>query len=75
VISTAASLLVLAHLNLQPLPVKIDLSQLLHRLLPHFAMQPVNQRSCIAVKEISESVLQLQNVYLDFVTLCQSVHH
>jgi hypothetical protein len=74
VISTAASLLVLAHLNLLPLPVKIASSQLPHQHLPHFAMQLVNQRSCIAVKEISESVLQLQNVYLDFATLSQSVH-
>jgi hypothetical protein len=71
----AASLLVLAHLNSLLLPAKIDLSQLPHLLLPHFAMQPVNQRSCIAVKEISESVLQLQSVYLDFATLYQSVQH
>jgi hypothetical protein len=68
-----ASLLVLAHLNSLLLPAKIDLlpQQPLHLLL--FAMQLVNQRSYTAVKEISESVLQLQNVYLDFATLYQSV--
>jgi hypothetical protein len=74
-ISTADSLLVLAHPNSLPLLAKIDLSQLPHQHLPHFAMQLVNQRSYIAVKEISESVLQLQSVYLDFATLYQSVHH
>jgi hypothetical protein len=52
--------------------VKIDSlpQQPLHWLL--FAMQPVNQRSCIAVKEISEFVLLSLNDSQDFATQFQS---
>jgi hypothetical protein len=39
-----------------------------------YAMQPVNQLSSIAAKEIFESVLQLQSVYQDYVTLSLWVH-
>jgi hypothetical protein len=54
-ISMVVSLLALAPQNL-PLPLaKIVLSQLLPQRSPLFAMPLVNQRSCIAAKEISES--------------------
>jgi hypothetical protein len=43
------------------------------RSLP-FAMQPVNLLSCIAAKEIFESVWLLQNDFQAYVTLFQSVH-
>jgi hypothetical protein len=75
VISTVVSLLALAHQNLLLQPVKIASSQLLVQRWPLFAMQLVNQHSFTAVKEISESASQLLNVYLDFATLFQSVHH
>jgi hypothetical protein len=39
-----------------------------------YAMQPVNQLSSIAAKVIFESVLQLQSVYQDYVTLSPLVH-
>jgi hypothetical protein len=74
-ISMVVSLLALAPQSLPLLRVKIALSQLLPPLLPLFAMPLVNQRSSIAAKEIFESASQLQSVYLDFATLCQSVHH
>jgi hypothetical protein len=51
--------------------VRIGLLQLLPQRLPLFAMPLVNQRSCIAAKEIFESASQLPNVYLDFATLCR----
>jgi hypothetical protein len=69
------SLLALAPLNLPLLLVKIASSQLLPQHWPLFAMQQVNQRSFIAVKAISASASQLQNVYQDFATPYQSVHH
>jgi hypothetical protein len=48
-----------------PLPV---------RPLPLSVMQRVNPHNSTVVKEIFESASQLQNVYQDFATLCQSVH-
>jgi hypothetical protein len=42
--------------------------------LPRFAMQRVNLRSYTVAKEISESALQLPNVYLGFVILFQLEH-
>jgi hypothetical protein len=57
----------------QPL-AKIGLLPLQPQHLPHYAMQRVNLRSCIAVKEISVSVLQSQSAYRVFATLSLSVH-
>jgi hypothetical protein len=54
--------------------VKIALLRLPPQRLLHYAMQQVNQRSCIAAKEIFGSASLLPNVYLDFVTLCPSEH-
>jgi hypothetical protein len=53
---------------LPALQVKIAclLQQLPH--LPHYAMQLVNRRSSIAVKEISVSVLQLLNDFQVYAT-------
>jgi hypothetical protein len=53
---------------LQQQLVKIALLQLQPPHSPPFAMQPVNQPSSIAAKEISVSVLQLLNVSQDYVT-------
>jgi hypothetical protein len=66
------SVLVLPNLLL--LPVKIVYLLLLPLPLLRCAMQLVNLRSYIAAKEISESALQLPNVYLGFVILFQLGH-
>jgi hypothetical protein len=54
--------------------VKIVYVPPLPQPLLRYVMQPVNLHSYIAAKEISESVLQLQNVYQDFATQCQLEH-
>jgi hypothetical protein len=66
--------LVRALLNLPLLPVKIVCLPLLLQLLPRCAMQPVNLRSYIAAKEISESALLWPNVYQVYVTLFRLAH-
>jgi hypothetical protein len=63
-----------ALLNSQLLPVKIVYLPPLPQRLLRYVMQPVNLRSCTAVKEISVSVLPLLNVYLVFATLFQLGH-
>jgi hypothetical protein len=61
-------------LNSQLLPVKIVYLPPLPQPLLRYVMQPVNLRSCTAVKEISVSVLPLLNVYLVFAIQCQWAH-
>jgi hypothetical protein len=63
-----------ALLNSQLLPVKIVYLPPLLQPLLRYVMQPVNLRSCIAVKAIFVSVLQLLNVYLVFAIQCQWAH-
>jgi hypothetical protein len=51
--------------------VKIDFSLLQHLRSLHFEMLLVKALSSIAAKVIKEFVLQLQNVFQAFATLCQ----
>jgi hypothetical protein len=66
------SVLVLPNLLL--LPVKIVYLLLLPLPLLLCVMQLANLRSYTAAREISESALQLPNVYLGFVILFQLEH-
>jgi hypothetical protein len=54
--------------------VKIAYWPLLPQHSRRCAMQLANLHSYIAAKEISESVLLLQNAYLDFATPCRLAH-
>jgi hypothetical protein len=60
--------------NLPVLQVKIASLPPLAQHLPHFGMPPVNPLNSIAAKEIFESVLPLQNVFLACAILFQLVH-
>jgi hypothetical protein len=60
--------------NLLGLLVKIVSLRPLAQHLPHFGMPLVNPRNSIAAKEIFESVLPLQNVFLACAIPFQSVH-
>jgi hypothetical protein len=60
--------------NWRVLLEKIDFLPLQRRHLPRCAMPPVNLLSSIAVKEIFESVLPLQNDFLVCAILFQWVH-
>jgi hypothetical protein len=60
--------------NLPVLQVKIVSLQPLAQHWPHFGMPLVNPHSSIVAKEIFESVLPLQNVFLACAIPSQLVH-